>query len=129
MIDRAPATPEALDPEDTKLIRLARTALGRAYAPHTGAAQGAAVRDTDGRTYAAATVELADPAWTTTALRGALVAALSSGARRFEACVVVGPAPGLTPGELRLLAELAPGVPVLLTDPGGTVVGRVSSDA
>ena len=36
------------DPEDLKLITLARAALAR-----TGARQGAAVRDTDGRAYAA----------------------------------------------------------------------------
>ena len=38
-------------PEDAKLVTLARSARGR-----TGAAEGAAVRDTDGRTYLAATV-------------------------------------------------------------------------
>ena len=43
----------SLDPEDAKLITLARSARGR-----TGAAEGAAVRDTDGRTYLAATVDL-----------------------------------------------------------------------
>lgn len=37
-----------LDAEDTKLLTLARGAMGR-----TGGAGGAAVRDTDGRTYAA----------------------------------------------------------------------------
>src|SRR5205085_1007248 len=43
-----------LDPEDAKLVTLARSARAR-----TRAAQGAAVRDTDGRTYVAATVDLA----------------------------------------------------------------------
>jgi hypothetical protein len=43
--------PTALDPEDAKLVTLARSARGR-----TGAPEGAAVRDTDGRTYLAATV-------------------------------------------------------------------------
>ena len=42
-----------LDPEDAKIVTLARSARAR-----TGAAEGAAVRDTDGRTYAAATVAL-----------------------------------------------------------------------
>ena len=41
------------DPEDQKLITLARAALAR-----TAAAQGACVRDTDGRAYAAASVHL-----------------------------------------------------------------------
>ena len=43
-----------LDPEDAKLVVLARGAMGRAEA--TG---GAAVRDVDGRTYAGAPVALA----------------------------------------------------------------------
>jgi len=48
------ATPDgALPAEDAKLVTLARGARGRA-----AAAEGAAVRDEDGRTYAAATVEL-----------------------------------------------------------------------
>ena len=42
-----------LHPEDAKLVTLARSARAR-----TRAAQGAAVRDTDGRTYVAATVAL-----------------------------------------------------------------------
>ncbi|MBA2308927.1 MAG: cytidine deaminase, partial [Pseudonocardiales bacterium] len=42
------SAPEAddLDPEDAKLVVLARAARSR-----TGASEGAAVRDTDGRTY------------------------------------------------------------------------------
>jgi cytidine deaminase len=81
----------ALTPEDAKIVTLARSARLRAYVPHGGlaAAEGAAVRDTDGRTYAAATVENADPALTTSALRAAVAAAASSGARSFEAAAVV----------------------------------------
>lgn len=48
-----PVSAEDLDPEDAKIITLARSARAR-----VGAAEGAAVRDTDGRTYAAATVAL-----------------------------------------------------------------------
>ena len=71
-------------------MTLARGARLRAYAPaHRCVGAGAAVRDIDGRTYAAATVENADPALTTSALRAAVVAAASSGARAFEAAVVV----------------------------------------
>ncbi|MFD0776023.1 cytidine deaminase, partial [Streptomonospora algeriensis] len=47
------SAPEHLDPEDEKLITLARTSRAR-----TQAAEGAAVRDETGRTYTAATVEL-----------------------------------------------------------------------
>ena len=54
-----------LDAEDNKLVVLARGAMARAEA-----AQGAAVRDLDGRTYAGAPVTLA--ALTLTALQAAL---------------------------------------------------------
>ena len=62
-----------LDPEDAKIVTLARSARAR-----TGAAEGAAVRDTDGRTYVAASVAL--PSLSLTALQAAVAAAVSSGA-------------------------------------------------
>ncbi|MDP9102268.1 MAG: cytidine deaminase [Actinomycetota bacterium] len=109
-----------LDPEDAKLVTLARTAYLRAYAPHRGAAQGAAVRDTDGRTYAAATVENADPALSTSALRGAVSAAASSGVRTFEAAVVLGEV-ALDPADLAVLREFGAGIPVLAAALDGQV--------
>jgi hypothetical protein len=72
-----------LDGEDTKLVVLARGAMAR-----SGGAAGAAVRDSDGRTYAAGEVRLA--ALRLTALQAAVAAALSSGAPGFEAAVLVG---------------------------------------
>ncbi|MEV0294150.1 cytidine deaminase [Nocardia sp. NPDC050710] len=72
-----------LDAEDNKLVVLARGALGR-----TGGTTGAAIRDTDGRTYAAGEVAL--QALRLTALQAAVAAAISSGAEGFEAAVVVG---------------------------------------
>ncbi len=83
--------PEAgpLGPEDAKLVTLARAARQRAHVRDPAHAEGAAVRDSDGRSYAATTVASADPRWTTTALHGAIVAAASSGARRLEAAVLV----------------------------------------
>jgi hypothetical protein len=71
-----------VEPEDEKLVTLARSARAR-----LGAAEGAAVRDDIGRTYVAATVAL--PALTLTALEAAVAAAASSGATRLEAAVVV----------------------------------------
>src|SRR5215212_3860881 len=71
-----------LDPEDAKIVMLARSARAR-----TGAAEGAAVRDTDGRTYVAATVAL--PSLSLTALQAAVAAAVSSGAPGLEAAAVV----------------------------------------
>jgi cytidine deaminase len=106
--------------EDAKLVTLARGARLRAYAPHTGDAEGAAVRDTDGRTYAGATVENRDPALSTSALRAALVAAASSGARAFEAAAVVTTGT-VAPQDLAVLEEFGSGVPVIVADPDGTV--------
>jgi hypothetical protein len=72
-----------LDPEDAKLVTLARSARAR-----TRAHQGAAVRDTDGRTYVAATVDL--PSLSLTALQVAVAMAVSSGALGLEAAVILG---------------------------------------
>jgi predicted DNA-binding transcriptional regulator YafY len=69
--------------EDAKLVTLARSARARARS-----AQGAAVRDTDGRTYVAATVAL--PSLQLSALQVAVAMAVSSGALGLEAAVVLG---------------------------------------
>jgi hypothetical protein len=71
-----------LDPEDAKLVTLARSARAR-----NGAAEGAAVRDDMGRTYVASTVAL--PSLSLTALQAAVAAAVASGAQRLEAAAVV----------------------------------------
>ena len=109
-----------LDPEDAKIVTLARGARLRAHAPHTGVAEGAAVRDTDGRTYAGATVENADPALTTSALRAAVAAAASSGARAFEAAAVVSGAL-VSEADIAVLREFGVGVPLLLAGDDGAV--------
>jgi cytidine deaminase len=99
-----------LDPEDTKLITLARSARAR-----TGAAEGAAVRDRTGRTYLATTVDL--PSLQLTALQAAVAAAVSSGADGLEAAAVVTEA---TAVDAAAVHDLTPGAPVLLADPTGT---------
>ena len=118
-----------LSAEDAKILTLARGARLRAHAPHTGVAEGAAVRDTEGRTYAAATVENADPALTTSALRAAVAAAASSGVRRFEAAALVrdvteGP---LSEADLAVLREFGSGVPLLIAGPDGVVRETLTS--
>ena len=62
----------ALSAEDQKLVTLARATRAR-----TGAAEGAAVRDADGRTYAAATVDL--PSLQVSALGVCVAMAVASG--------------------------------------------------
>jgi cytidine deaminase len=72
-----------LQDEDAKLVVLARSAMARAEA-----ASGAAVRDLDGRTYAAAPVQLS--ALQLTALQTAVAAAVSSGVTSLQVAVLVG---------------------------------------
>jgi hypothetical protein len=72
-----------LDAEDAKLVTLARSARAR-----SSAAQAAAVRDTDGRTYVASSVAL--PSLRLSALQVAVAMAVSSGAPGLEAAVVLG---------------------------------------
>ncbi|GAA1598186.1 cytidine deaminase [Kribbella sancticallisti] len=71
-----------LTAEDAKLVTLARAARAR-----TRAAEGAAVRDTDGRTYAACTVQL--DTVLLSALQLAVAMAVSSGVKGIEAAAVV----------------------------------------
>jgi hypothetical protein len=106
--------PADLDPEDVKIITLARSSRAR-----TGADEGAAVRDTDGRTYTAATVAL--PSLHLTALQAAVAAAVSSGAPGLEAAAVVTRAGEVDDASLAAVRDLAPDAPVLRADAGGTV--------
>ena len=99
-------------PEDIKIITLARSARAR-----TRAAEGAAVRDTDGRTYVATTVTL--PSLSLTALQLAVAMAASSGALGLEAAAIVGEAPSPTdPGQAALTA-LAPSAHLIVADSDG----------
>jgi len=102
-----------LQPEDAKLVTLARSARAR-----TGAAQGAAVRDGDGRTYVAATVAL--PSLQLSALQLAVAMAVASGAPGLEAAVVLGDDPADEAGEAAV-RDVAAGAPVLRAKPDGTL--------
>jgi hypothetical protein len=104
-----------LDPEDQKLITLARSARAR-----TGAAQGAAVRDGDGRTYVAATVSL--PSLYLSALQVAVAMAVSSGALGLEAAAIVGGDPADPVGELAV-RDVAPGAVVYRAGADGSLSG------
>lgn len=102
-----------LDGEDEKLVTLARAA--RARVP---GAEGAAVRDDIGRTYAAATVTL--PSLPLTALQAAVAAALSSGSTTLDAVVVHTDAAELVAADAAVVSDV--GVPtVLLAASDGSV--------
>ena len=109
------------DPEDAKLLTLARTSRAR-----TRAAEGACVRDQDGRTYAAASVAL--PSLQLTALQVAVAMAVSSGARSLEAALVLGDATQARDADLAVVRDLAgAGVPVHVAAPDGSVLVTVAS--
>jgi hypothetical protein len=109
----------AIDAEDQKIITLARSARAR-----VGAAEGAAVRDETGRTYAAAGVAL--PSMTLSALRLAVAMAASSGAASLEAAALVSTAPRPDPEDLAVLRDLAAeGVTVLHVTPDGGLRARL----
>lgn len=103
-----------LDPEDAKIVTLARSARAR-----TGAAEGAAVRDTNGRTYAACTVSL--PSLRLTALQAAVAAAVASGAEGLEAAAVVTAEEQVDAESLAAVRDLGASAPVLVAAADGTV--------
>jgi len=100
--------------EDAKIITLARSSRAR-----TGAAEGAAVRDETGRTYAAASVEL--PSLKLSALQVAVAMAVSSGAEDLEAAAVVTAAEQIPDADVAAVRDLGGGAPILLAAPDGTL--------
>jgi hypothetical protein len=105
--------------EDAKLVTLARAARAR-----VGAVEGAAVRDGDGRTYAAATVAL--PSLALTALQLAVASAAAAGATTLEAAAVVTEASTVDDPGRAAIRDLAAAAPVYLAGPDGTVFGTVT---
>ncbi|ROO83650.1 hypothetical protein EDD29_1157 [Actinocorallia herbida] len=100
-----------MNPEDEKLIKLARATRAR-----NGAEEGAAVRDETGRTYTASTVAL--PSLALTALQTAVAMAVASGAESLEAAVVVTPAGS---PDIAAVRDLAQDAPVLVCALDGSV--------
>lgn len=104
---------QPLDEEDAKLRTLARATRARVRA-----AEGAAVRDTDGRTYAAATVDL--PSLHLTALQVCVAMAFASGSRGLEAALVLTEAGAAADGDLAAVRDLGgPNVVVRVESPLG----------
>ncbi|WP_344330923.1 cytidine deaminase [Streptomyces globosus] len=104
-----------INPEDSKIITLARSARARNEVP-----EGAAVRDETGRTYVAGTVEL--DSLRLSALQTAVAMAVASGARSLEAAAVVSRAEEVAAAERGAVRDLGgPDTPVLLAGPDGTL--------
>jgi hypothetical protein len=110
----------SLDPEDLKIINLARAARAR-----VAVAEGAAVRDETGRTYAAAAVDL--PSLQLTALQLAVAMAASSGAASLEAAAVVSEAVELDPADLAVLRDFGEQITVFHARPDGALRAAISA--
>lgn len=111
----------ALDPEDHKIVTLARSARAR-----NGVPEGAAVRDETGRTYVAGTVGL--DSLKLSALRTAVAMAVASGAKSLEAAAVVTEAGTAPADDLAAVRDLGgPGTPVLVAGLDGAVVATLTA--
>ncbi|MCW8381333.1 cytidine/deoxycytidylate deaminase family protein [Streptomyces justiciae] len=114
-------TDSALDPEDRKIVTLARSARAR-----NGVPEGAAVRDDTGRTYVAGTVALAS--LQLSALQTAVAMAVASGAKSLEAAAVVTEAETVSVADRAAVRDLGgAGTPVLLAGPDGVVRAAVTA--
>lgn len=113
-----------LDPEDAKLVTLARGARAR-----IGARSGASLRDDLGRTYSAAEIHL--PSLALSALQLAVAQAVAAGAQGCECAVLVtdaeGPDPAADPGIAALQDFAGAEVPVLLCAVDGSVVATLAT--
>ncbi|KQV99081.1 MULTISPECIES: hypothetical protein [unclassified Streptomyces] len=111
----------ALDPEDRKIVTLARSARAR-----NGVPEGAAVRDDTGRTYVAGTVAL--PSLRLSALQTAVAMAVASGAKSLEAAAVVTDAESASDEDRAAVRDLGgPQTPVLVAGADGTVRSTVTA--
>ena len=116
-----PVAPDALDAEDAKIVTLARSARAR-----TGAAHGAAVRDLDGRTYAACTVALPSLSLTGAAGRGRRRRRRrGAGARGRRGGRRADLANGFDDPGLAAVADVTAGATVLVAGPDASAVHRV----
>lgn len=110
-----------LSDEDRKLVTLARVSRSR-----TGGPEGAAVRDVDGRTYAAATVSL--PSLQVSALGVCVAMAVSSGSSGLEAAVLLTGKDLVSQLDLQVLRDFGgEGVQVHVGDPQGTISSSVTT--
>jgi cytidine deaminase len=117
--------PSGLDPAlERALIDAALDARARAYAPYSRFHVGAALLSTDGATYAGCNVENASYGLCLCAERGAVAHAVARGSRAFLAiAIATSSSPPSSPCGMcrQVLAEMAPGIVILLCNPQGEV--------
>lgn len=114
-------TPVELSSEDAKLVTLARATRAR-----VSAAQGAAVRDSGGRTYAAASVDL--DTLKVSALQVCVAMAFASGSQGLEAAVRLADDAEVSSEDLAVLREFG-GAAVLVHvgNPRGSVTASFTA--
>ena len=108
--------------EAEELLSAAREARGRAYAPYSGFAVGAALLDDQGALHLGANVENASYGLCTCAERSAVARAVSDGRAHFRAIAVAGPAGQacMPCGSCRqILFEFAPEITVVVDNESG----------
>lgn len=112
-----------MNADQALLVERAREAMGRAYAPYSGFAVGAALLSESGAVHAGANVENASYPQGQCAEASAIGALIAAGQRRVLAVAVMADAEGLCPpcgGCRQRLAEFAdPEAPVHLCGPEG----------
>jgi cytidine deaminase len=110
-------------PQDTidRLVEAATAVRGRAYAPYSDFAVGAALLAADGRVFVGCNVENASYGLTTCAERNAVAAAVADGAKPFDALVIVTDAspPAAPCGACRQVLTEFGDFPVLLVNLDG----------
>jgi cytidine deaminase len=105
-----------------ELVKAAHTARGRAYAPYSHYAVGAAVRGDNGKLYLGANVENASYGLALCAERNAIAQAILDGAKRIvAAAVVTSTSPPAAPCGMcrQTFAEFADDLPIALVNDAG----------
>ena len=111
------------DEKKQELIKAANVVRGKAYAPYSNYNVGAALLTKTGKVYLGVNVENAAYPDTICAERSAVVSAVSSGERDFEAIAVATRNGGTPCGSCRqVLAEFGLDIEVLLVDESGNLV-------
>lgn len=118
--------------EDHRLLEVARATRANAYAPYSEFPVGAALADASGAIHVGANVENSSYGVTLCAEVVALGAAVTAGARSFDAIAIVGPEDreSLLPcGRCRqLLHEFSPSLTLVTVDPDGNPRRHVLRD-
>lgn len=113
-----------LNSEYRELVKRAREAKKRSFAPYSGFHVGAALLTSKGKIYTGCNIEISTYALTICAERTAIFKAVSEGDRKFKAIAVISDDPGHTPpcGSCRqVLMDLAGNIDFLMVNGKGQV--------